>query len=323
MKHSLLLATCAIAVLSLTQCSTDREADVQPTAALHPLDATASGTLIGPLAEKKFYKLFNGYNSSDDFEGSGVYTSGGRYCVVFDNRYKLGSIASSLPENSSQNTLTGSGSGSSNFEAITYDANNTPHYYVTEETVSHNGAYYPRIRQYDASLSYQTSLWTDVAFSSSNSNKGFEGAAYVRRGSDDYLLGLIEGTGQIKVLKKTSSGWVTQATLTVPVAFPDYSDIDIWGSRVAITTQQGSQLWTGTLSATSWSFTDAGRVYDFPRGSSAGTVGAGSNVLYGNIEGVSWVNATTLVCVSDKADSSQPSYQQYKDQSIHVFQLPR
>ncbi|WP_210520724.1 SdiA-regulated/phytase-like domain-containing protein [Hymenobacter terricola] len=323
MKHSLLLAACAGAALSLTHCTTDREAAPQPAPISHAANATAAGTLIGPLAEKKFYKLFSGYDSSDDFEGSGVYTSGGRYYVVFDNRYKIGSIASSLPENSSQNTLTGSGSGSSNFEAITYDANNTPHYYVTEETVSHNGAYYPRVRQYDASLGYQSSLWTDVAFSSANSNKGFEGAAYVRRGSDDYLLGLVEGTGQIKVLKKTNSGWVTQATLAVPVAFPDYSDIDIWGSRVAITTQEGSQLWVGTLSSTTWSFTDAGRVYDFPRGSSTGTVGAGTNVLYGNIEGVSWIDASTLVCVSDKADSSQPSYQQYKEQSIHVFQLPQ
>ncbi|WP_046244195.1 SdiA-regulated/phytase-like domain-containing protein [Hymenobacter terrenus] len=320
MKPSLPLA--ALAALSLTYCSADHGGDVQPVAAIRPANATATGTLIGPLAEKKFYKLFDGYDSGDNFEGSGVYTNGGRYFVVFDNRYKLGSIASSLPENSSQNTLTGSGSGSSNFEALAYDGNNTPHYYVAEETVAHDGAYYPRIRQYDTSLGYQNSLWTDVAFSSGNSNKGFEGVAYVRRDADDYLLGLIESTGQIKVLKKTSGAWVTQATIPAPVAFPDYSDFAIRGNQVAITTQEGSQLWVGTLSSTSWNFTDAGQVYDFPRGSSNGTVGAGSNVLYGNIEGVSWLDATTLVCVSDKADNSQPSYQQYKDQSIHLFQLP-
>lgn len=322
MKRSLLLTAKVLVALSLTNCSTDRDTEVQPAIAPVAAQATAVGTLVGPLAERKFYKLFEDYNNSDNFEGSGVQATGGRYYVVFDNRYKLGSIASSLPENSSQNTLTGSGSGSSNFEGIAYDANNTPHYYVAVESESHNGAYYPRIRQYDANLSYQSSLWTDVAFSSGNSNKGFEGVAYVRRDSDDYLLGLIEGTGQIKVLKKTSSGWVTQATMTVPVTFPDYSDIAVSGTRIAITTQEGSQLWIGTLSSTSWSFVDSGQVYDFPKGSSAGTVGAGSYTLYGNIEGVSWVDATTLVCVSDKADNSQPSYQQYKDQSIHVFRLP-
>ncbi len=321
MKHLALLAATA-AACSLTQCRPDQTADVQPRAAVGTAAVTASGTLVGPVAEKKFYKLFSGYSSSDDFEASGVYCTGSRYYAVFDNRYKVGSVATSLPENSNQNTLTGSGSGSSNFEAITYDGTNTPHFYVTEESVSHNGAYYPRIRQYDASLGYQSSLWTDVPFTGSTNNKAFEGAAYVRRGSDDYLLGLIEGTGQIKVLKKTGSGWVTQATIAPPVAFPDFSDLDVWGSRVAIVTQQGSQVWTGTLSSSSWSFVGAGTVYDFPKGSSTGTVGAGSYPLYGNVEGVSWVDASTLVFVSDKAGNDQPSYQQYKDQSIHVFRLP-
>lgn len=281
------------------------------------------GPLTGPLLEKKFYKLFPGYNHADNFEASGVYALGNRYYAVFDNRWEIGSVLSALPENSAANTLTGSGSGSSNFEAISYDPNAPGRFYVTVESEAHNGAYYPRVRQYDAALTVQSTLWTDVPFSSANSNKAFEGAAYVRRGTDDYLLGLVEGTGAIKVLNKTSAGWITVATMQVPVTFGDYSDLDIRGTRVVVTSQQDARVWIGALDPTAWRFAGGGAIYLFPTGDAAGNVGAGNYRLYANVEGVSWVNDSTLVCVSDKADATQPSYQQFKEQSIHVFRVPR
>ena len=80
-------------------------------------------------------------------------------------------------------------------------------------------------------------------------------------------------------------------------------------------------LWVGTLSSTSWATIGSGTVYQFPKGSSAGVVGAGSNVLYGNVEGVSFINDSTIVTCTDKASNSQPSYQSYKDQSIQIFKL--
>lgn len=54
---------------------------------------------------------------------------------------------------------------------------------------------------------YQSSLWADYTFSDANKNKGFEGIAWVNRGGEDYLLGLVEGTSKIPVLKKNSSKW--------------------------------------------------------------------------------------------------------------------
>ena len=224
--------------------------------------------------------------------------------------------------NSSSNTLTGSGSGSSNFESITYDYYNTPNFYVGIESEKNGSNYYPKVREYDASLNYQSALWTDIAFNSSNNNKAMEGMAYVRRGSDDYILALIEGTGTIYVLKQTGSGWVTQSTISAPVSFMDYSDISISGSKVAITSQEDAQLWIGTLSSTSWAFTGSGTVYDFPRCDNNGIIGAGSNILYSEIEGVSFINDSTIVTCTDKSSSSATSYQKAKDQSIQVFRIP-
>ncbi|MES2628651.1 MAG: hypothetical protein V4616_06745, partial [Bacteroidota bacterium] len=80
-------------------------------------------------------------------------------------------------------------------------------------------------------------------------------------------------------------------------------------------------VWIGTLSATTWSIT-GGTAYTFPTGSSSGVVGAGSNRIYGNIEGVSFISNNQIVVVSDKAKDDQPAYQTYKDQSVHIFNIP-
>jgi len=78
----------------------------------------------------------------------------------------------------------------------------------------------------------------------------------------------------------------------------------------------------GTLSSTSWSITGPGKAYQFPLGDTNGNVGAGDSVLYANVEGISFMDDSTIVVCSDKAKSSQPSYQQIKDQSVHIFRLP-
>ncbi|NDC42468.1 MAG: hypothetical protein EBZ77_13130, partial [Chitinophagia bacterium] len=285
---------------------------------------SSATTLSTAIAEEKIYKLLPGYNSSDDFEASGVYYESGYFYVVFDNRYKIAKIKSTLPINSSSNTLLSSGSGSSNFEGITYDNNGTPNFFVVEESVSRgSGVYQPRIREYDASMSYQNDKWCQYYFNSSNNNKAFEGIAWVYRGGEDYILGLVEGTGKIPVLKKTSSQWQLVDSITLPssVTFTDYSDIAIYGNKVAITSQEDGQIWVGTLSSSSWSIT-GGTAYNMPYGSSSGVAGSGSYQIYGNIEGITFISSTQVAIVSDKYSSSQPSYQQYKTEMISIFNLP-
>lgn len=315
----------ALALLLLAAACTKDQKQVNPAQTEPATVQTISGatTLAAPVAEAKIYKLMPGYDKKDKFEASGVYYQDGYFYVACDNLYKIAKIKSTLPENSSNNSMLSSGSGDSGFEGITYDNNNTPNFFVVEEAVQSGSVYHPRIREYNASMVFQSSMWAQYDFTSSNSNKGFEGIAWVFRNGEDYLLGLVEGTGKIPVLHRTSSQWEKVAEITLPssVTFNDYSDIAIYGNKVAITSQEDAQLWIGTLSATSWSIT-GGTAYNFPKGNSSGVVGAGSNVLYGNIEGVSFINANQIVVVSDKAKDDQPSYQQYKDQSIHIFNLP-
>ncbi len=305
----------------LTPIQTVNTDEVKP----HKTAGRISGAtmLAAPVAEAKIYKLLPGYNSSDDFEASGVYYLSGYFYVAFDNRYKIGKIKSTLPINSSDNSLLSSGSGSSNFEGITYDNFGTPNFFVVEECVHNGSVYQPRVREYDASMNYQSDKWVDYYFTSATSNKAFEGIAWVYRGGEDYLLGLVEGTGKIAVVKKTSGHWILVDSITLPssVTFTDYSDICVYGTKVAITSQEDGQLWIGTLSSTSWSIT-GGTAYEFPHGSSTGVVGAGTYQIYGNIEGVSFISPTQIVVVSDKADASQPAYQTYKEQSIHIFNIP-
>jgi hypothetical protein len=328
----ILLPVAALALLFTVSCENDEVTPSKNGAtttteapATKPVSKIIGATVLGaPVAEAKIYKLLPDYDSDDDFEASGVYYLDGYFYIPCDNRYKIAKIKSTLPENSSQNSLLGSGSGDSDFEGIAYDSNGTPNFFVVEEAVSKgDGIYQPRIREYNSSMSYQSSLWADYNFNEDNSNKGFEGIAWVFRGGEDYILGLVEGTGKIEVLKKTSSKWEKEAEIILPstVTFNDYSDIAIYGNKVAITSQEDSQLWIGDLSATSWSIT-GGTAYELPKGSSSGVVGAGTNVLYGNIEGVSFISNTQIVLVSDKAKSDQPSYQKYKDQSVHIFNLP-
>ncbi len=287
---------------------------------------TGATVLAAPVAEAKMYKLLPGYNSSDNFEASGVYYLSGYFYIACDNMQKIGKIKSTLPINSSSNSLlsTGApGSGSSNFEGISYDNNGTANFFTVEESAQNGSSYQPRIYEYDASMNYQRRQWANIYFSSSNSNKAVEGITWVYRGGNDYLLAITEGTGAITVLRKTSGDWVVDATITLPssVTFTDYADICVYGNKIAILSQQDCQFWIGTLSSTSWTIT-GGTAYEFPKGSSTGVVGAGSNVLYANVEGISFISATQVVVVSDKADNSQPSYQTYKDQSVAIFNIP-
>ena len=291
-----------------------------------PARITTATILCAPVAEAKIYKLLKGYSSSDNFEASGVYFLDGYFYVACDNMQKIVKIKNTLPINSTQNSLlsTGSpGSGSSNFEGITYDSHGTPNWFVVEESALNGSSYQPRIYEYNTTFNYQSRMWAEYDFTSANHNKAFEGIAWVYRGGDDYLLGLVEGTGVIVVLKKTSTDWsfITTIALPLSVTFSDYSDICLYGNKVAITSQQDGQLWVGTLSETTWSIT-GGTAYEFPHGSETGIIGGGDLQLYGNIEGVSFINDHQIVVVSDKADVSQPDYQKIKDQSIHIFNLP-
>lgn len=319
----------------VTSCTKHSSSPVvgAPTAAtttLHSTNRIAGATYLGaPVAEAKVYKLLQGYSSSDAFEASGIVYVNGYFYVACDNMQKVPKIKSTLPINSSANSLlsTGSpGSGSSNWEGITYDSHSTANFYLVEESAnSHGSVYQPRIYEMNGSMSYQSRDWADYYFTSSNNNKAFEGIAWVYRGGTNYLLGIVEGTGKIPVMTHSSGGdWVVVDSITLPssVTFADYADIIVKGDTIVVLSQEDSQFWMGKLSTTSWTVTSTIGSYQFPLGGTDGTVGTGTNVIYGNVEGISFINDSQVVVCSDKIKSGQPGYQQYKDESIHIFTIP-
>lgn len=188
-------------------------------------------------------------------------------------------------------------------------------------------------------------------FAFQGTSKGFEGAIGIKDlGNTFTLIGLCEGNfcaegkkgkevgnGRLVVMQKTldangSCMWSTVKMITIPASaeFQDYSAIDIDPKgRVAITSQEDSKVWIGQMiglqnnglyDLSALNLVDLNKgpmVYDFPRNSNC-------DIVYCNIEGISWLNDQTLVSVSDrmKSGGKQPFQCFDKDQSVHVFTLP-
>ena len=93
----------------------------------------------------------------------------------------------------------------------------------------------------------------------------------------------------------------------------DHLLIQIRGDRIAVVSQSSSALWIGTLATTGFAVEDSGTIYEFPRD-------ADRRVVYGTVEGVSWLTDDRLVMVSDRAKGDTPA--RAKEQSLHVFRLP-
>ena len=290
-------------------------------------DSSKTTTLSAPIIEKKIYKLLPGYNKKDSFEASGIYALEDYFYVVCDNLNKIAKINAALSNNNDLNTIIATGSPLSNnsgYEGITYDNNNTPNFFVVEEAVKNGKTYSPRISEFDQSLNFKKRMWVEFDFKTKNANKGFEGIAWVHREGEDFMLGLIEGTGEIPVFKKTDKKWAFVSMIHLPsaVSFSDYSDIALYNNKVAITSQTDSKIWIGTLSPDSWNISD-GLTYNFPKGDKQGNITKdGTYSVYGNVEGVSFISANKIVVCSDKVKSDQAAYTLSKSETVSVFVLP-
>ena len=97
--------------------------------------------------------------------------------------------------------------------------------------------------------------------------------------------------------------------------FEDYSGVAVSGDRIAVISQVSSALWVGSLAPSGWQITSAGTSYALPRASDG-------SIVYGTVEGVSWIAPDQLVMVSDKAKPEQDRRCRAKDQSIHIFRIP-
>lgn len=177
-------------------------------------------------------------------------------------------------------------------------------------------------------------------FTFDDSNLGFEGVMHIRHNDNFYLFGLCEsnhcaagakgeekGNGKLVMMtyfedkKEGTCGWKTEKILNIPKSadFKDYSAIAYQKNthRVAITSQESSQVWIGAFDLDKMELTE-GEAFVFPRDDSC-------HVVYCNIEGIDWMTEHILVAASDKMKSKgRQNYRcQQKDQSVHVFALPR
>ena len=270
--------------------------------------------------EKKLSTLFG---ASGDYEASGVQVLGSDLYVVFDNKDKIGKVPVSLAGTAVYTAGTLS-SSTEQYEGITFDSYGTQHFYLVQEVSP------GMVVQLDGAGTSQGEEYQSTGVSFGDSNKGFEGVAWLRRNNTDYLLALCEagdcgtqtGTeypGRIRILAQSGSSWVSQGYMRICTdssctsgPFSDYSDIALRpmpdGSvKVAVTSQESKALWVGTLSASSWSLS-GGTVYSFP-GSS-----------YCNVEGVTFLSNTRFAMVSDMTSSGGGCND--KDESVHIFDLP-
>jgi hypothetical protein len=266
---------------------------------------------------------------AERWEASGVLVKDRHYFVVFDDRTEIARFSDDLHPNNA-NGLFGMAHAVSGYEGITYNAAKQRFYLLVESRKLAKGCYQALIVEYDDEFRYLKERPVDFTFKSSN--KGFEAVAHVRRNNKDYLLALCEGNkckcgdrgrkpggGRVQVFEKRRKHWRHSRAIALPATIPfvDYSGMSIDSGCVAIVSQVNSMLWVGQFDEASWTWRDAGQLYEFPR-SDNGTI------RYGNIEGVGWITRTRIVAVSDKRKKkNQPNEGlSEKDQSVHIFAIP-
>ena len=283
------------------------------------------------------------------YEASSVIVDGEMAYAVCDSSWDLSRFDINLAPFDSSNVQVSSDvarteTDDSGYEAIFLDHGT---FYVVRESVQHEDATYHAIIE-ELSVtgdSYHVNQKCRAAFEFEGDSKGFEGAVGLHNLQNELIiLGLCEGNhcsetrkkdrgnGRLVAMKKNEATceWETLSVIHLPtsVNFMDYSAMSVSpNGKVAITSQEDSQMWVGTLHGQTedglWDidnleFDEKYDVYQFPKGSQCETI-------YCNIEGIHWVNDDVVVAVSDKMKGrGKQDFRCFdKDQSVHVFALPQ
>lgn len=262
------------------------------------------------------------------WEASGVLVKDDYCFIVFDNRTEVGRFSMDFSLNPN-NGLFGIAHAKLGYECIAYNPVKQRYYLLIEARRHARDCYQAVVVEYDDEFNYRKERTLDFTFQSDN--KGFEAIAHVRRNDQDYVLALCEGNnckcgskgrkpggGRVQVFVKRKTRWAHTDTIPLPPSLPfiDYSGMSIDHGRVAIVSQVNSMLWVGQFDEASWAWRDLGRLYDFPRTTHG-------SILYGNIEGVSWLTPARILTVSDRRKKNQSGDElSEKDQSVHIFDIP-
>ena len=279
--------------------------------------------------ERRLADLISPPRPNGVLEASGVFAKGRDCFVIFDNIRRVARIDRDLVPGSSRHAWLGRARQGEGYEDIAYSPHTKRFYLLIEAEKHPDGTFKPVIEECDEAFKYKGRRWADVAFDERNT--GFEGLSALRWQGRDYLLALCEGNrckagregrtpggGRIHVLQKQRGQWESVARIKLPrgVRFEDYATVAVRGRQIAVVSQQAARLWLGTFRPGDWTIVGRGRQYDFPRTKKGKRV-------YCTIEGISWLSADTFVAVSDRSKRNVPSRCHRKDESIHIFRLPR
>jgi hypothetical protein len=281
------------------------------------------------VAERKLTDFISPPTPGGVLEASGVIAKGADYYVIFDNVRPIARIHRSLDPASKRHSWFGRKRDGEGYEDIAFSRNTRRFYLLIEAEKHPDGTQKARIDEYDEAAEYKQRRWVDVVFE--KRNRGFEGLSAVRWRGQDYLLALCEGNrcragragrkpggGRLHVLQRSGTLWRSVARIKLPrtVTFEDYSAVALRGRRIAVLSQQSSRLWIGTVRFGDWTIDGEGKTYEFPRTKKG-------EIKYRTLEGLCWLTDRSFVCVSDLSKPDSTRRDRKKDQSLHVFKLPR
>jgi hypothetical protein len=258
-------------------------------------------------------------------EPSGVCVHDGACYLIFDDSSAIARIED-LSGRSLRNRMLDASVGghAQDREDIAFDPV-SGHFFVLVEAVRHHGQLLSEVLEYASDGTPLGRAFLDLILETQN--KGLEGLSCVVRDGEPFLLGLCEGNrcrggvegrrpggGRIHIFQRGPHHWTHVDVIRLPkdVHFVDYASVAVSGDRIAVVSQSSSALWIGKLAAKGFAVEDGGTIYRFPRD-------AQDRVVYGNVEGVSWLSGDRLVMVSDKAEKNSPV--RAKERSLHVFAL--
>jgi hypothetical protein len=271
--------------------------------------------------ESKLFRLLAGKSESSRLEASGVALAGDRTALVaFDNCNLVARIDLSLKRRTTNGLIPAPSLGVG-FEDITIDERSGRVFCLIEALEDVDGQFRSFVAEYDSGGQFLRCTGLNVRLH--KENKGVEGLEHVWRGRREYLYALHEanhahgsreGAGRVDAFVRARDGsWQVShsISLTQKARFDDYAALAYRFGQIAVVSQESARLWVARVNEKARAVVlGSEHVYRFPSKS------------YGNVEGIAWLTEDTLVAVSDRAKSDQPSRCREKDQSIHVFRIP-
>jgi hypothetical protein len=271
--------------------------------------------------EAKLYRLLPDGKPSSRLEASGVALENDTTAlVVFDNLNLIARVDLSLKRKPTNGLIPAPSLGLG-FEDIAIEQPDGRVLCLIEALADFNGALRGFVAEYEAEGSFIRCMPLPTELD--DENKGFEGLAHARRGGQELLYALHEAnhgkkrdrSGRIDVFARArDGGWTPSHHIRLPkdAELDDYAALAYRDGQVAIVSQASARLWTGRIDPETFTLiAGTSARYRFP------------SKDYGNVEGIAWLTADTLVAVSDRRKKDQPERFAEKDQSIHVFRLPR